>query len=44
MSKLKSKCCERFKHKPKACKSCPLMIGLSKKQQKKQIRKLRLRR
>lgn len=41
MSAHKSKCCLRFQRKPKACKDCPLMAGLNKKQRKKLLRKLR---
>jgi len=33
-------CCEKFRRKPKACSSCPLVCHLSKKQRKKQLKKL----
>jgi len=33
-------CCEKFRRKPKACSSCPLLCHLTKKQRKKQIKKL----
>lgn len=39
MSKVKSSCCEKYLRKAKACKSCPLMAGLSKKKRRKRIEK-----
>ncbi len=31
----KKHCCRKYLRKPKACKSCPLMAGLSKKKRRK---------
>lgn len=39
--KLKSECCKKYKKKGKACESCPLMAGLSRKQRKKVLGKAR---
>jgi hypothetical protein len=36
---MKSICCERYKRKGKACKKCPTMATLSKKEAKKLIKK-----
>jgi hypothetical protein len=33
--RLKKKCCKRYERKGKACKSCPTMALLSKKERKK---------
>ncbi len=33
--RLKSECCEKYVRKRKACKSCPLVAGLGKKQRRK---------
>lgn len=41
MSVIKPKCCKRFERKAKACKNCPLMVGLGKKQRKRLLRKLK---
>lgn len=40
MKKLKSSCCEKYRRKPKACKSCPVFALLGKKQRKKRLKKL----
>ena len=37
--KLKSKCCKKFKKKPKTCSRCPLAATLCKKERKKLIKK-----
>ena len=39
--KLKAKCCHGYKRKRKACKRCPLMAGLGKKERRRLIRKAR---
>ena len=39
--KLKSKCCKRFRKKPKCCKNCPLLAQLSGKARKKSLSKRR---
>jgi hypothetical protein len=36
---LKKKCCKRYERKGKACKHCPTMAFLSKKERKKFLRK-----
>lgn len=36
---MKSTCCERYKRKGKACKKCPTMAQLSKKEAKQLIKK-----
>ncbi len=35
--KLKSKCCLKYVSQAKACKSCPLMAGCSKKKRRKKL-------
>ena len=42
--KLKSKCCEKYLKKGKACHDCPLMAGLSKQHRRKKLRKLKKKR
>ena len=42
MGKHRKKCCERWRRKPKACKSCPLFEDMGKKARKKLLRRLRL--
>lgn len=43
MSKVAQKlgCCERFKTKRRACKNCPLLASLSKKQRRRLLEKYR---
>lgn len=41
--KLKSKCCKKYKKKAKACKRCPLMAGLSRKERKRRLDKAKKR-
>ncbi|MGJ3241794.1 MAG: hypothetical protein ACFE0O_02385 [Opitutales bacterium] len=42
MGKLKKKCCHKYlKKKKKACKNCPLMAGLTKRERKERIKALR---
>lgn len=41
--KVKSKCCKKYRRKAKACKSCPLMAVLSKKERRRKIDKVRAR-
>jgi hypothetical protein len=37
--KLKSKCCKNYRKKGKACKRCPVMARLTKKQAKKLVKR-----
>jgi hypothetical protein len=39
--KVKSKCCAQFERKGEACKKCPLMAALSKKQRRRRLKKIR---
>ena len=39
MKKLKSKCCEKFHKKSKACSNCPLMAALRKPERRELIAK-----
>lgn len=41
MAKYKKKCCQRYLRKSSACKDCPIIAPLPKKERKKTIRKLR---
>jgi hypothetical protein len=34
----KSKCCKRYERKGKACKDCPMMLGLTPKARRKLIK------
>ena len=37
--KLKLECCEKYASKAKVCKRCPLVVGLSKKQRRKWVKR-----
>jgi hypothetical protein len=39
--KPKPECCKKYDRKAKACKRCPLMLGLSKKGRRKRLRALK---
>jgi hypothetical protein len=39
--KLKKTCCHKYRHKGKACNSCPLMARLSKRERKDFLRRHR---
>lgn len=39
--KLKSRCCEKYRRKAKACKACPVFAVMSKKRRKKRLGKIR---
>ena len=39
--KIKSKCCDKYKRKARACAGCPVMVLLSKKHRKKKFKKIR---
>ena len=41
--KLKSDCCEKYERKARACKRCPLMAALTKKQRRRRMRKVKKR-
>ena len=39
--KLKSRCCQKYARKAKACKGCPVIAVLSKSERRKTLRKAR---
>lgn len=41
--KLKKKCCKKYERKAKACKRCPIMAMLSKKERKQTLKKAKKR-
>ena len=41
--KLKSKCCEKWEAKARACKACPVMAAFTKKRRRKKLAKIRKR-
>ena len=41
MSKLKKRCCEKYRRKAKVCKGCPMMAAFGAKQRKRRLRKIR---
>ena len=41
MSKLKKRCCDKYRRKAKACKGCPVMAVLGVKERKRRLKKIR---
>ena len=41
--KLKSHCCKKYKKKAKACKGCPVLVMMGKKQRRRKLEKARRR-
>ncbi len=41
--KLKTDCCKKYKRRARACKRCPLMAVLGKKERKRRLSKARQR-